>query len=945
MATTVSPYTPFSIGSLVHVRGRDWVVLPSSDEEVLLLRPLTGAGADLAGIFLPLEGQYLHSAQFAPPDPQRAGDAGGALLLFDAARLAIRSGAAPFRSLGHIAVTPRPYQFVPLVMALRLNPVRMLIADDVGVGKTVEASLIVRELLDRGLARRFTVLCPPHLCTQWQTELRDKFAIEAAIIQPATIGRLERNLPRQDLSIYQYYQHLVISIDYVKSERNRGHFLDNAPDLLIVDEAHICARPPHHRRVNANQHQRYELLRRLADDSTRNLILVTATPHSGIEESFRSLLGLLDPAFDTADQEIDRQELLPFVVQRRRSDLQQWLGADTPFPKRRAEERAYTLRPEYHALFNAILSYCRESILSSEGLGRQQQRVRHWAAIAMLRCVLSSPAAAEAMLVGRARRQGLDEEALLETIDEIDATFLPQVLDPMEEGGSGDYAPTAPLQQTEPDLTESEKRRLTNFTRSSQDLAGPAMDSKLAETAIILGEMLRDGFRPIVFCRYIATAGYLKEWLPKLLEKEFRHLRIDAVTGEIGDEERREKIAILSAQPTRILVATDCLSEGINLQEAFDAVLHYDLPWNPNRLEQREGRVDRFGQPLPEVRTAVVYGADNPVDQAVLDVLIRKARQIRHRLGISIPVPAESDDVIQAVLDTVLLPPTSTAGQFGLGLNVPEVSRLHQEWEASATKLSRDRAYFAQHGIQPDEVARELRATDPVLGDPKTVQRFMTNAVQRLGGQLKPIKGTAAFELTPGQRMARVLRESDVAGDPSTDQRFRIGFDAMPGAGDIHATGRTDPLVAAYCDAVVGTAQAPEGDPDLARCGAMATSAVDIRTAVALLRLRYILRAETEEFAEEIVVVAFRRAHGNLEWLLPWETARDLLPHARPAANLEPAERAGHVRWALDLLSNTPDWFTPVIDWRKRELYQANTRVRALVGAPPLGIAPHTTPD
>jgi SNF2 family DNA or RNA helicase len=284
LSAVTHPTPAPSVGSLVHVRGRDWVVLPSTDPDVLRLRPLTGTEQDVTGIFLPLEGRFVRPAHFLPPDPAKAGDATGGLLLRDAARLAIRNGAAPFRSLGRIAVTPRPYQFVPLLMALRLDSVRMLIADDVGVGKTIEAAMIARELLDRGVARRLVVLCPPHLCEQWQAELREKFAIDAAVIQPATMGRLERNLPRPDLGVYQYYRHLIISIDYAKTERNRGTFLNNVPDLVIVDEAHTAARPPSH--GAATQHQRYELLRRLAEDASRNLILVTATPHSGIEESF-----------------------------------------------------------------------------------------------------------------------------------------------------------------------------------------------------------------------------------------------------------------------------------------------------------------------------------------------------------------------------------------------------------------------------------------------------------------------------------------------------------------------------------------------------------------------------------------------------------------------------------------------------------------------------------
>jgi SNF2 family DNA or RNA helicase len=363
----------FSPGSLVRARGRDWIVLPAREQSVLHLRPLTRAQADEIGIYLPLEGRQITSAQFAPPPADKPGDATGVMALFNAARLSLRSGAAPFRSLGRISVTPRPYQFVPLIMALRLDPVRLLIADDVGVGKTIEAGMIARELIDRGIAKRLAVLTPAHLCDQWERELREKFAIPSVLVQPSQMARLERERSRQDVSIYAYYPNLVASIDFVKSDRgvHRGAFLRDAPDLIIIDEAHIAARPRGDGRV---EHQRYELLRDLAKDPARHIVLVTATPHSGIEESFRSLLGLLDPALEHAT---DRRKLLPHIIQRRRQDVEKWLGSDTPFPNRISEERRYELAGDYLRLFNDVLDYCRETVAAGQGLRAAQQRVRH----------------------------------------------------------------------------------------------------------------------------------------------------------------------------------------------------------------------------------------------------------------------------------------------------------------------------------------------------------------------------------------------------------------------------------------------------------------------------------------------------------------------------------------------------------------------------------------
>jgi SNF2 family DNA or RNA helicase len=773
----------FSPGSLVRARGRDWIVLPAREPSVLHLRPLTRGQADEIGIYLPLEGRNVAPSEFAPPLAERPGDATGVMTLFDAARLSLRSGAAPFRSLGRISVTPRPYQFVPLIMALRLDPVRLLIADDVGVGKTIEAGMIARELLDRGIAKRLAVLAPAHLCDQWERELREKFAIESVLVQPSQMARLERERSRQDVSVYSYYPNLVASIDFVKSDRggHRDAFLRHAPDLIIVDEAHIAARP---RGADARlEHQRHELLRDLARDGSRHIILVTATPHSGIEESFRSLLGLLDPELERAT---DRKRLIPHVIQRRRQDVEKWLGSETPFPERKSEERRYELAGDYLKLFNDVLEYCREVVATGETLRASQRRVRHWAAIALLRCLLSSPAAAASVLDARADRMPelADND---ESEHDIDRAYRPQVLDGLDDEAAGDQAPTGPLEDESAAWSDPERRRLLRFRDRARSLDGPGNDRKLQTLIEVLKSLLKQGHRPIVFCRFIPTANYLGTWLAA----ELKGVHVTAVTGEIDDEQRRERVAELGHSPHRILVATDCLSEGVNLQEQFDAVVHYDLPWNPNRLEQREGRVDRFGQPRGEVKTVLLYGANNAVDQVVLEVLIRKARRIRRDLGIAVPVPMDAEQVIQTVVDNVLLRGREQV-QLELALSTPEASRLHEAWDAAAEREKRQRGYFDQHGIKPDEVAREIEATDAVLGDPQAVRRFLADALQRFGGRLDGAKGrNGAFALSAGTLKPRLLDFAAGGAFP-----IAVTFDRRKDDTAIYL-GRTQPLVGA----------------------------------------------------------------------------------------------------------------------------------------------------
>ena len=191
----------------------------------------------------PLSSPTLESVTFRPASRRRdrgdLGDAASGQLLRTALRVGFRSSAGPFRSLARLAVEPRAYQYVPLLMALRQDPVRVLIADDVGIGKTIEAGLIAAELIAQGDVGRLAVLCSPALAEQWQRELRDKFGIDAEVVLPSTAGRLSRGL-MLDESLFDRHPYTVISTDFIKSPQRRQEFLNHCPELVIVDEAHTC---------------------------------------------------------------------------------------------------------------------------------------------------------------------------------------------------------------------------------------------------------------------------------------------------------------------------------------------------------------------------------------------------------------------------------------------------------------------------------------------------------------------------------------------------------------------------------------------------------------------------------------------------------------------------------------------------------------------------------
>ena len=744
----------FGVGSLVEARGREWVVLPESSGDFLLVRPLVGAEAESTGILTSLE--EVRPATFDLPDPNRPGDFRSARLLRDALQLGFRATTGPFRSLGHLDVSPRPYQLVPLLMALKLDPVRLLIADDVGIGKTIEACLIAREMLEVGDIARLAVLCPPHLAEQWQEELSSKFHIEAELVLSSTASRLERNLP-QDRTLFDEHPFVIVSTDFIKSDRRRDEFLRTCPDFVIVDEAHTCVEQS----AGRGAHQRYRLVKGLATDPQRHMILVTATPHSGKTDAFRSLIGLLDNDFSELPENLagdqnrgNRERLAQHLVQRRRQDIRKY-QSDDPFPKREEPkpDPTYELSPQYRDLFDRVLEFARETVRDPSGDGRRQ-RIRWWSALALLRALASSPAAGAATLRTRSITADSEDEA---EADELGERFVFDI-------GDDDLDNSDTVPGSDPDEeSDSTRRRLRRLAQLAEDLRGKH-DSKLDGATSIVQQLLDDGHQPIVFCRFIETAEYVAEQLDKRLKGQ---VEVVAVTGRIPAGERERRVSDLGTASQRVLVATDCLSEGINLQDTFTAVLHYDLPWNPTRLEQREGRVDRFGQNHPSVRIVTYYGRDNVIDPAVLKVLVDKHRTIRRDLGISIPVPSSTAEVMEAVSQAVLEQGETGVEQIFPGWEefvAPKSQELMLAWDDAAEREKASRSLFAQHAMSPEDIADFYEESQSALGSSADVERFVIGALKELGAVVSPGKVT---RLDLKEVPTSVLSQMNIPGEQS----------------------------------------------------------------------------------------------------------------------------------------------------------------------------------
>ena len=892
----------FAPGDLVRARGREWVALPSPQDGILALRPLSGSESDTVILDPTLEILPVQPARFDLPADATTTVQAKAALLADAMRLTLRRGAGPFRSAAQLAFEPRTYQLVPLLMALRLPVPRLLIADDVGIGKTIEAGLILRELMDRGEVDAFSVLCPPHLVEQWVGELKSRFGIDAVAVTSGTASRLERGLPLAQ-TLFNAYPYTVVSLDYIKAEKRREGFARACPDFVIVDEAHACVG------THQGRQQRFELLSGLTRDPDRRMILLTATPHSGDEEAFARLLSLIEPSFASMSFEDARfrERLARHFVQRRRIDLVsgEW-HENRAFPKHETTEFPYRLSRAHLEFQEAALDYCL-GIVSRAAGGQRERRLAFWGTLALMRCVGSSPAAGLSAL----RNRIANETDRLE----------PQIFD--EDGDDEDAVDLEPGT-----AFEADPELLALVSRAEALMAEP--DPKLAALVDALTPLVKKGANPVVFCRYLATAEHVRDGL----RKAFPKLTIESVTGVLTPDERRDRVADMAPadddkQGQRLLVATDCLSEGINLQQLFDAVVHYDLSWNPTRHQQREGRVDRFGQPAEVVRSIMMFSPDSAIDGAVLDVILRKAEEIRKATGVTVPLPEERGPVTDALMASMMLR-RGMPRQMTLDLRLDDgTSAMEARWRDAEENEKRSRARFAQNAMKPQEVAPEWEKVRTLLGSPADARMFVERAMARFGVPLETRKTVLLAHLNA---LDAGLRERLAGSDLIGSVRLATAEPAPSGTALLT---RTHPLTATLAEALVEASLDPESLSGLGigRVGAWPSAAVQQLTRLALLRVRCKLtvhaRRERLLLAEEAALVAIQ---GD-RIVAAGEAARDLL-NASATADLAPVARDRFIAKAkedLPVLLAGP--IANFVRSRAEELMADHARLRTASGS------------
>jgi hypothetical protein len=497
----------------------------------------------------------------------------------------------------------------------------------------------------------------------------------------------------------------------------------------------------------------------------------------------------------------------------------------------------------------------------------------------------------------------------------------PQIYD--EDGDDEDAIDIEPgtAFDTDPDLLA--------LVRRAEELAGNP-DPKLTALVDALTPLIKKGVNAVVFCRYLATAEHVRDGL----RKAFPKLVIEAVTGVLTPDERRDRVADMASaddekQVQRILVATDCLSEGINLQQLFDTVIHYDLSWNPTRHQQREGRVDRFGQPAELVRSIMMFSPDSAIDGAVLDVILRKAEEIRKATGVTVPLPDERGPVTDALMASVMLR-RGVPRQLTLDLRLDDGAKIMEaRWRDSAENERKSRARFAQNAMKPQEVAPEWEKVRALLGSPADARSFIEQAMARFGIPLEARKNVLLAHIDALDVGLRArLAEHGLSGS------VRLATAEPAPSGAVLLT-RTHPLTATLAEALVEASLDPESLSALGigRVGAWPTTIVQQVTRLALLRIRFKLtvhsRKERVLLAEEAAlvaiqgdrIVAFGEAAGR--WL-----------NTPATSDLALVARDRFISKAKEDLPNLLDG--PIADFvrlRARELMEDHARLRVASGS------------
>ncbi len=537
----------------------------------------------------------------------------------------------PFLSVTTSDVRPLPHQLKAVYEELLPRvPLRFLLADDPGAGKTIMAGLYIKQLILRDDVQRCLIVAPGGLVEQWQDELHFKFGLNFTILTneliAATLGG----------SVFESQPRLIARMDHLsRNEELLASLRESNWDLVIVDEAHRMG--AHYFGREAKKTRRFQL-GELLRDRTRHLLLMTATPHAGKEEDFQLFLSLLDrDTFAGKPREgLVRANPRAFMRRMVKEELLTFEG-NPLFPERIATTVSYELSEDEQELYERVTEYVRTEMNRADNLDGKRRNTVGFALTVLQRRLASSPAAILQSLVRRTARLRKRRDDLARGVAEEDTTLDVGSLDDEEEYPSSAYeeqidlvVDSATSARTVAEL-EAELVSLEELTQLARRLRNSGRDVKWAQLGHVIREEVLGSDRRrklIVFTEHRDTLEYLRQRISSLLGAPEA---VVAIHGGVGRQERRRITAEFTHnEEVQFLIATDAAGEGLNLQAAH-LMVNYDLPWNPNRIEQRFGRVHRIGQ--EEVCRLWNLVATNTREGDVYATLLQKLDEMRAAYG------------------------------------------------------------------------------------------------------------------------------------------------------------------------------------------------------------------------------------------------------------------------------------------------------------------------
>ncbi|MBD3213553.1 MAG: hypothetical protein GF311_13175 [Candidatus Lokiarchaeota archaeon] len=866
----------FNIGEIVEARDRLWRIdritpvektIEAEKKTFITYSVSNITGQPSTQILVP-NIEPIKKSVVPRPEPDKIGSPVYQKLLLDAIKLDLIYGTTSFISLQNSKVIPISYQMVPVLMALNFKNVRLLLADDVGLGKTIEAGLILQELMGRKRINRVLIVVPANLREQWQAILKRFFGIDAVIMSRRNRRRLESELLVGG-NPWGYYNSIIVSVDYAKRPEVKEEIIQFDWDMIIIDEAHNIMRPHLGTDDESSKSfkQSYGFAKNLADKYP-HLLLLSATPHNGYKDSFCSILEMINPKMVTSESShdyiINKDLAVNHICQRRRQDVEDWIKGSkynkNPFPERDSDEIYITPSQQFIDCMKALNRFSDHVLQRSEKTLSKEKKLNIWTILHFHKRAISSPHALECSIDNR--------------INEIDKKLQKNyqaIQDPSSLLSSQEAAQSV-MDGYETDRLSEEELDLRNdkliLTRTMDDLrqekdllkkakeAASELKKKDNKMIDLVDKILPNRFKVskkvIIFTRYIDTLNYIKQNLLQKKDKtlKFKDFEIYAVHGQMASQHRQDIYNDFLKSEEAILISTDCMAEGIDLQFSADQVINYELTWNPNRLEQRNGRIDRFGQPKEKVYIRTLIMKDT-LEMDILETLVKKAYEIKKSYGF-VPGffgdPEAVVDHIRAKREKEGTQDTQSTLDKWLNFSSKVEDLISVFFSEQKIKEMVEDSFYGHTNINLREIEERMRFTQQHIGNEETLLKFLKKAADLYAGTMElKNERLQAYNLNLPDPV-----QKDIGVDLGREYLITPNREVNASRSDIEGVNLKNPVVSGLVEKIKNEAFSVENE-FYGRTAAFISMEAKKVSAIFHVKIRYVVNTKPKTLMEEII--------------------------------------------------------------------------------------------